>query len=671
MFELVSYKDGDMIGEKYRVDVCKGAGTSTAVYLCTALPENLPVVLKTYQFKTDKERAMFIFEADVSLSMRKHPNVIQCYSVQMLNKQPFMLFERIPREHRRGTDLQEWLDRGPLLLETTLSFAIDICRGLIHAGTMVPGLVHRDIKPENVLIAPLPLDNDTTPIAKISDFGVAIAGTTPRPSGTVGEERFILQSQRGLEGPLGNQAYKAPEQWRNEPLDVRADIYAVGCLLYTMLSGNPPFDVPGPIPRNPDLAPEWHLTWRKHHESTPPPALSIDIPIGVQEIVTRCLEKDKTGRFSSFDDLLHALLDVYRLVTGQVARHLPQVDALSAGQLSDLGSGYRTIGRYEKALELHTAALVVEPDHPILLYNRGKAYDGWKRWKDARQDYGAALRLISEEPRYSEYAQLLPVITTNYLNTLISQAVHYLNTLNSQTVHSEESGPSDPELMTESQKIIEIFDKLIEANPTIPGYYFNRALAHQIFGEPSEALLDYEQTIEMRPDLMGAYSNAARLLISMERFSDAKNICERGITVQRNYAPCWFFMGNAAREMGYTDEAFHNYEKAIEYDPDYRDAYYNAARINYNWEAYADACLQLDELLKRYPKDAPARWLLCQSQYKSRQYSKALDNLNMILVQDPASANEIMETLPGYGDPQVSAHIEEIRRQLDDPESAG
>lgn len=164
------YKPGDKIGGRYKVYKVLMGGMGE-VYLCLDLKTLIPVALKTFQQRhtmNSKFHKAFNKEVSTWIALEKHPNVVQCFFMDILDNQPFMFLERIAGDESLGTDLRSWLRQGPLELRLSLDFTIDICRGLIHANEKQPGIVHRDLKPDNILIV-------QGNLAKITDFVRAIS----------------------------------------------------------------------------------------------------------------------------------------------------------------------------------------------------------------------------------------------------------------------------------------------------------------------------------------------------------------------------------------------------------------------------------------------------------------------------------------------------------------
>ena len=137
-----------------------------------------------------------------------HPNLVTLYDVGQSGGRPFLVFELL-----RGKTLDLKIEEGPLPIQEAVHIATEIARGLAHAHA--EGVIHRDLKPANVFIT-------NKGQVKILDFGMAHAFGRRRLSG-------------------GTPAYMAPEQWEDDPEDERTDVFALGVMLYKMLTGEYPF----------------------------------------------------------------------------------------------------------------------------------------------------------------------------------------------------------------------------------------------------------------------------------------------------------------------------------------------------------------------------------------------------------------------------------------------
>jgi TolB-like protein/predicted Ser/Thr protein kinase len=180
---------------------------------------------------TTEEEGKVSREAE-AIARLSHPNLITLHEVGRSEHGPFLVFELL-----RGKDLQERMDDGPMPVQEAVHVATEVARGLAHAHA--EGVIHRDLKPANVFVT-------NKGQVKILDFGMAHAFGRRRLSG-------------------GTPAYMAPEQWEDAPEDERTDVFALGVMLYRMLSGEYPFPegqgkwaAEGGVPRKLDVpgAPE-------------------------------------------------------------------------------------------------------------------------------------------------------------------------------------------------------------------------------------------------------------------------------------------------------------------------------------------------------------------------------------------------------------------------------
>jgi eukaryotic-like serine/threonine-protein kinase len=212
-----------------------------------------------------------------------HPNILAVYDVGVLDGAPYVVSELL-----EGQTLRVRLTSGPLPVRTALDFATQIAQGL--AGAHERWIVHHDLKPDNVLVTP---DGRI----KILDFGLAKL-IDQESTGVVSS---VLPTSPPGTSPglvLGTTGYMSPEQVRGEPVDRRTDIFALGVVLYEMLTGKRAF-VRETVPETmtailrddiPDL-----------HDSNP------QVSLQLEQLLRRCLNKDPARRFESMHDVARAL----------------------------------------------------------------------------------------------------------------------------------------------------------------------------------------------------------------------------------------------------------------------------------------------------------------------------------------------------------------------------
>ncbi|WP_437997713.1 TonB family protein [Sorangium sp. So ce185] len=258
----------------------------------------------------------------------------------------------IAMEYIAGRTLHRVLhDEGALPEARASRIARQICRALIEAHGL--GLVHRDLKPSNVLLVD---QGDEQDFVKVLDFGLV--------KDVSGQDLDDL-TQKGLF--IGSPKYTAPEQAMGHELSPRADIYALGVLLYEMLSGKVPFDKK--VPTATLMA----------HVSEPPPPLAGSAPgalvsPAMEAIVMRCLEKDPDRRFQSMKECLIALksaagepIDLARasaperLSVAQLGGALPSAPSNSGPRLSALSPSPSELGAPPRAGASEPAAPIRQP----------------------------------------------------------------------------------------------------------------------------------------------------------------------------------------------------------------------------------------------------------------------------------------------------------------------
>jgi serine/threonine-protein kinase len=270
-----------------------------------------PVAIKVLAPPYDRDTAFverFRREARSAAGLN-HPNVVSVFDSGSYHGTHFIVTELV-----EGETLASRLRRGPMTPEESVSVAMDVCRALEAAHAR--GLIHRDIKPGNVMLPP---DGRV----KVVDFGIARAAGSDTLTGT------------GV--VLGSTAYLAPEQASGQPVDERADLYALGCVLYEMVTGAVPFSADTPV-----------ATMYRHVNEDPPAPSSVrPVPLGLEGAIMRCLEKDPRRRFGSAAELEHALqaglgdtrpLEVVPSdETRPIALRGPPAGTPSTGEAADVG----------------------------------------------------------------------------------------------------------------------------------------------------------------------------------------------------------------------------------------------------------------------------------------------------------------------------------------------
>jgi len=213
-----------------------------------------------------EERERFKIEAKAAASLN-HANIATIYSIEKTDDETFIVMEYI-----KGQELKDKIDAGPLPIDDTLNIAIQIAKGLQAAHSK--DVIHRDIKSANIMLTD---EGDV----KIMDFGLAKVG---------GLTRLTKEGTT-----LGTVAYMSPEQARGEDVDQRSDIFSLGVLLYEMLTGQVPFK------GDYDQAITYSIL---NEEAEPVTGLRTGVPMGLERIVNKSLEKDPSVRYQHADEFI-------------------------------------------------------------------------------------------------------------------------------------------------------------------------------------------------------------------------------------------------------------------------------------------------------------------------------------------------------------------------------
>jgi serine/threonine protein kinase len=302
-YEILEELGGGGMGKVYRVYDRK-------------LEEEVALKLIRPEIAADR-KAIERFRNEIKIARKiTHKNVCRMHDLGEAEGTSFITMEYVP-----GEDLRSVIHRmKALTIGTSTSIARQIAEGLSEAHRL--GIVHRDLKPGNIMI-------DKEGNAKIMDFGIA---------------RLLLG--KGLTGEgavIGTPEYMSPEQVEGREADVRSDIYSLGIILFEMIVGSPPFEGETPF------------SIANKHKTEPPPIpkkILPHIPDGLNDLILRCLEKDKASRYQAAEELVADL--------EAVEQALPPTDrALTRAKTKIRTSREITVKVTPRKLIIPAAAIVV------------------------------------------------------------------------------------------------------------------------------------------------------------------------------------------------------------------------------------------------------------------------------------------------------------------------
>jgi len=270
---------GQILNDRYKIVDITGVGGMSVVYKARDLLENRYVAIKILkdEFLSDqKSRRRFLNESR-AIAMLSHDNIVDVFDVNFEGATQYIVMEYID-----GITLKTFMTEKHILpIDDAIKFTAQILVALEHAHER--GVIHRDIKPHNIML----LDDESI---KVADFGIA----------HVSNFDTVTMTDKAI----GSVHYISPEQAKGAPTNAKSDIYSTGVILYEMLTGQLPFQSDSPV-----------TVALMQVQQTPknPTELNPTIPIGMEQIILKAMQKDPANRYENamamFKDLAKILAD--------------------------------------------------------------------------------------------------------------------------------------------------------------------------------------------------------------------------------------------------------------------------------------------------------------------------------------------------------------------------
>lgn len=512
-YEVPTLAIGSKVG-RYVIDGVLGVGGMGAVYRATQSKPNRRVALKLIRSGVLSARTIQRFDLEAEILGRlQHPNIAQIYEagIDVQSGSPYFAMEYVD-----GQELIRYADAHELTTEQRLRLFVKLCDAIIHAHAK--GIIHRDLKPGNVIVS-----REGEP--KVLDFGIARATNEDSP-------QLTLQTNVGQ--LVGTLYYMSPEQAVGDTinLDTRSDVYALGVVLFELLTGEIPYQLKGkPLHEAVRII----IETRSRRLSEYSPSLKGDLEI----IAQKALEKDKERRYQSVAELRADLQrnleskpilarppSVVYLASKFVRRNTRlTIAAACIVIIFGLGSGF-AVSQWFKRIHTRQMALnnmllslnemdvqkglvpdlskrlldlysengellfVGDKESLALFYtNLGEAYFGYEDYGRALIQYEKAFKIRSQKlsPPHPQLAQALHHVANAefYLGDYELARDHYLQTLDMYEAVYQRDAPESAETARTLDHLGSTYVKLGEFERAVEMYSRARDLRVAIFGAGS------------------------------------------------------------------------------------------------------------------------------------------------------------------------------------------
>lgn len=271
----------------YKILSPLGKGGMAEVYRAqdTRLHREVAIKILSERLNTDQSSLIRFQREAKTLAALSHPNILTIFDVGFENGVSFVVMELL-----EGETLRNRIAQYRLHWSQAIEIGIQIANGLSAAHSK--GIIHRDLKPENLFLA-------SDDHLKILDFGLATWQHDFNASWTEFQTTLEQATQKGI--AIGTIPYMSPEQVKGMPLDARSDIYSFGCVLHEMISGQCPFMRQTQAETISAILNENQVQLAKFDPS---------VPMGLEQVVNRCLKKDPAERFQSARDMVTDLKQI-------------------------------------------------------------------------------------------------------------------------------------------------------------------------------------------------------------------------------------------------------------------------------------------------------------------------------------------------------------------------
>lgn len=648
------HKVGDVLFDDFEVSRILQGGMGH-VYICQKIGAGRGIAIKTFQPRymlNEHFVSRFSDEAALWLALGAHHNIVQCLTVKTENSFPYIFLELIEGLPGIGASLRDWIERGPKSTAMSLSFVADICSGLTHAVSVFPKFVHSDLKPENVLI-------EEGPNALVTDFGLARLAIPHRIDDYQGKGEHHHTLSTLSSSIHGTPAYMAPEQWLGRAVDQRADIYAIGCILFELLTGRKVFQFS-------DLR-----ELRDAHLNSFPKEMKEVKEQSVRLLIERCLKKNPGERYASYSELLAALEALSSTMPPINKKRIKYPKESPAG-MSNRAAGLTILGKYAEAIELFDKAISIDNTMHFAHTDRARALMQVTRFEDALHASERAIELKPCEalPYLARSLALYRLgriddaiaacnqaVSISEDRRILGQGYYNLSVFQRSVGELKKAEEAVRKALTFVPEIADAYHQLavvtadleqfeeaflavnraLELNPRNSAALTLRGGLRELSHQFNAAKLDFEAAERAKPSMMALPNNSlpaaespwkadlevlqaieekrlsiaeviekSTLLGKMGQLKDALALLDQAIVSFPESSGLWLTRGRALSGLGQRKDALDCFQKAIDFDSSNEVAWYNKATILLRSGNFLEAIEHFDRAIQLNPINGQA-----------------------------------------------------------------
>ena len=633
-----------MIGEvisQYKIIKEIGHGGMGNVYLAEDTKLNRFVALKflSPELTRDSEaKKRFLREARAASSL-DHPNICTIHEInETKDGQLFLCMA-----YYEGESLKDKINHGPVKPEDAIDLILQVCRGLKSAHNK--GLIHRDIKPANILIT-------KDGITKIIDFGLAKLS---------GQAKITKDHTT-----IGTLAYLSPEQASGKEVNNRTDIWAVGVILYEMLTGQLPFK---------GEADQVMIYSILHEDFASPASINPSVPSELEKIIDICLQKEPANRYQNIENLEK---DLKKLKDEKVTE-------------DDSGKSRKRVTHISKSTKVGVvllAILVSLISYLIIRQNMQKVATGRKSIPIAvigfknltgidAYDYlqeaipNLLITNLEQSPflyitTWERMYDLLNQMDTSGINFIDKEIGFELGRRDEIDMIVTGSFTKADDLFITDIKVLDVYTKEIIKSATSSGSGVSSIIKHQIDELSKEIArgigLSKSKIKTMRTELSDVTTNsmeAYRCFINgREKFEksyweDAILLLQKAVELDSTFSMAYLYLARSFWNIYHGTEGGQAYEQALKYA--YRATekerlYIEESKYYYNDEKKYNT---LKELTEKYPKEKRALFIMGEYYLSNKLLEKAATSFNRALELDPdyeSALQQLAHTYMNMGD---------------------